>query len=218
MQPKIFMSYKSNPSYYADAIRYCDGICCGGYLQEITAKTVEEHDGLLLCGGPDVHPRYYGEDINGTKTIDEARDIYELSLIDKFVQAKKPILGICRGHQILNIYFGGSLIQDLSTGMLHTAENDIVHVILSESDSTIASLFGNRFSVNSAHHQAIKRPGIGLRITHYSEEDHAAEAMEHESLPIFSVQWHPERMTLQKRRSDTVDGLPIFQHFINLCG
>ncbi|MBQ7921368.1 MAG: gamma-glutamyl-gamma-aminobutyrate hydrolase family protein [Clostridia bacterium] len=218
MSPKIFLSTPTKTINYTTAFSHCGAECLGGYLTPYPDNITEICDGLVLCGGVDVHPKYYNEEINGAGEIDDARDVHEMELLAKFVRAGKPVLGICRGHQVINIYFDGSLVQDLPTRDLHTADEDLPHAVSAEGESIVSSLYGNRFVTNSAHHQAVKTAGKGLRITHYSETDHVAEAIQHESLPIIGVQWHPERMSLAHRRPDTVDGLPLIQYFVDLCG
>ena len=221
MAPKIFMSLNTKTTYYKDAVQHCGGICCGGYCEPFTDNVAEEHDGLLLCGGVDIHPRYYGEEIAGSKNIDEARDAYEMALLDAFVKAGKPVLGICRGHQLINVYFGGTLTQHIATSERHTADEDLVHEVTAvpglAPDHILTKLYGETFPVNSAHHQAVAIPGRGLQITHTSLPDSIPEALIHTSLPILSIQWHPERTTLSRHRDDTVDGLGIFEWFLGVC-
>ena len=151
----------------------------------------EECAALLLPGGGDVHPRYYGEEIRGSEGIDEARDARELELIDLFRQAGKPILGICRGAQVINVAFGGSLYQHIPHHAA-TEQGDAYHETHT-TDPMLLALYGERFPVNSSHHQAVKEPGEGLRAVQWAE-DGTVEAIRHTSLPVFGVQWHPERM------------------------
>ena len=217
MKPKIFLSTPLKSTNYQNAFTYCGAECIGENLTPYPDNIAELCDALVLCGGVDVHPKYYGEEIDGTEDIYEERDIHEMGLLDRFVKAGKPIFGICRGHQIINVYFGGNLVQDLDTRDLHKAEEDLAHEVVAEKDSILAQIYGERCFVNSAHHQAVKVPGKGLRVTQYSLTDQVAEALQHESLPIYSVQWHPERMSLKHRRTDTVDGLPLLQWFVDLC-
>lgn len=180
------------------------------------------YDGLLLCGGSDVAPARFGQENHGSVGIDLARDEAELALIHAYLAAHKPIFGICRGHQILNIALGGTLIQDLPTDerALHTPEppkkRDKVHPVRAAKGSLFETACGTSFSVNSAHHQSLDELGAGLIPTLWAE-DGTVEGMEHRSLPILCVQFHPERMSLSHRREDTVDGLFLFRHFLSLC-
>lgn len=151
----------------------------------------EDCAALLLPGGWDVHPRRYGEEIAGSEGIDEERDARELDAISFFLDRQRPILGICRGIQILNVALGGSLYQDIP-GHKATEDGDTYHETTA-SDPMLIALYGERFTVNSSHHQAVKRLGDGLRSVQWAD-DGTVEAIRHESLPVFAVQWHPERM------------------------
>lgn len=216
MQPRILLSSsKSAPQFYMDAVSRCGGIPTAAYLPEIDLG----FDGLILCGGGDIHPKYFGEEIDGSRDIDLDRDIAEFALAKAFVEAGKPILGICRGHQLLNILFGGSLHQDLSNAREHSsfADFDLIHTVCAADGSIVQKLYGSRFTVNSSHHQGLKKIGEGLRVTLTTEDASVVEGIEHDTLPVFGVQWHPERMCFSKQRPDTVDGAKIFEHFLKLC-
>ena len=132
------------------------------------------------------------------------------------------MLGICRGLQLINVYFGGTLIQDLNTCVRHwkapEETKDVVHRSRAEKGSWLARLYGESFPHNSAHHQAADLVGSGLVIDSRAERDHVVEALHHEALPVYFVQWHPERMCLAHERPDTVNGLEIFRFFREQCG
>ncbi len=177
------------------------------------------YDGLLLPGGVDVEPWRYGQENRGSLAMDAELDALQFTVLDAFVRAGKPILGICRGHQVINVYFGGTLIQHLPTSDSHTRDElqrDRAHLTSAEPGSFLAGLYGTRFSTNSAHHQATDRLGDGLR-TVQRASDGTAEAACHETLPVWSVQWHPERMSFGFRRDDTVDGEPLLRFFLEQC-
>lgn len=181
----------------------------------------EAYDGLLIPGGGDINPRRYGQENRGSTMIIDALDELQFAVLDDFVKSGKPILGICRGHQVINVYFGGTLIQHLPTAFRHSREldePDKVHQCIAEENSWLAKLYGTEFFHNSAHHQAVDRPGEGLVIDSHCLEDGTVEAMHHSSLPIYSVQWHPERMCLALEREDTVNGISVMQFFCRLCG
>ena len=182
---------------------------------------VENYDGLLIPGGGDINPIRYGQKLNGSYMILDALDDLQFDMLDAFVKAQKPVLGICRGHQIINVYFGGTLIQHLPTAFRHSRkfnEGDKVHACRVEKGSWLRELFGTGFFHNSAHHQGILRCGEGLVIDSRCSDDDVIEAVHHISLPIYGVQWHPERMCLALERDDTVNGLPVFCFFSRLCG
>lgn len=218
MTPRILVSASEGSwKNYENAICAAGGEPVGGYCPDPDLS----FDGLLLCGGGDIAPDRFGQPDRGSEPPDLARDAAEFALADAFLKAGKPILGICRGHQLLNIALGGTLIQDIGDVLrpFHSrcgGDTDCVHAVRSKPDSLIGRLYGPLFSVNSSHHQALDTMGDGLIPTLWSESG-IVEAMEHRSLPIISVQFHPERMTGAKARTDTVDGAAIFAHFISLC-
>ena len=170
------------------------------------AETPREADLLLLPGGGDVHPRFYGQQINGSTDIDEARDGRELALVDKFLRAGKPIVGICRGLQLLNVYFGGTLRQHIE-GHSQIDGVDRLHAI-NTAPGLLRALYGARFTVNSAHHQAVETLGEGLQVLACAP-DGTAEAIAHKALPVFAVQWHPERLCGAFSRPEAVDGAAL---------
>lgn len=178
-----------------------------------------EFDGLLLPGGDDIDPSVYGQEPAGAVDPDPVLDALQLPVVDRFFRAGKTIFGICRGHELLNVYFGGTLIQDLP-GKTHVWEEtrggDRVHPVISEPDSWAGALYGERFDVNSAHHQAVDRIGRGLTVD-LRAPDGVVEALHHESGRVFSVQWHPERMCFAHRRDDTVDGSVVLKWFLQRC-
>ena len=145
----------------------------------------------------------------------------QLRTLDWFFRAGKPVFGICRGHQVINVYFGGTLIQNLPTWETHkweeATDRDRAHETDAEPGSWIAGIYGTRFSTNSAHHQGVDVAGKGL-IVDQRAPDGVVEAMHHESAPLWCVQWHPERMCYAHRREDTVDGSLVLSWFLDRCG
>ena len=135
------------------------------------------------------------------------------------MKAGKPVLGICRGLQVINIYFGGDLIQDLGEkNECHrrTGDQDKVHRSITKPGTWLEELYGTEYPTNSAHHQAVGTVGTGLETVSLSE-DSVVEALVHTSLPVYSVQWHPERMCFANRRDDTVDGSRVIRFFLDVC-
>lgn len=214
-KPRILLSGNRKLPNYVDAVVGSGGIADAKYLPEIDT----DYDGLILCGGNDTDPAYYGEQIDGAVNIDYERDKCEFALLKAFVDAGKPVFGICRGFQFINIFFGGTLHQHAETANKHSSfeSYDLIHPVHALVGSVAEKLYGTDFTVNSAHHQSIKKLGDGLKITMTSPEDAVVEGIEHTSLPIIGVQWHPERMCFLNRRDDTVDGAAIFKYFINMC-
>lgn len=141
-------------------------------------------DGLFVPGGCDVNPMLYGEDIDGSIDPIDFIDELDLFYIKEFYKANKPILGICRGIQIINVCFNGSLYQDIGN------HNKVFHDVKVDKDSFVYDLYKKEeLSVNSYHHQCIKKLGDGLRPVAYSKEGYV-EAVEGKN--IYAVQWHPE--------------------------
>lgn len=182
---------------------------------------VDEFDGLVLTGGADIHPRYYGEEINGSKGINEELDAMQFHALEKFVQAKKPILGICRGHQVLTVAFGGKLIQHLPSSDRHARDEgstvEKYHTVFAEPGTIIDRLYGREFIANSSHHQAAAEIPSDFILTAMSD-DGVIEGFAHKTLPILSVQWHPERMAFSFYDETKSDGGIIWKYWIGLCG
>ncbi len=164
-------------------------------------------DGLLITGGIDVHPLLYNENpIRECGDFDYEVDILHIELIKTAIKKNIPILGICRGLQLINVTLGGSLYQDIgqienSNGhMFMRDESQIVHIVNIQKDTILHRLYGDSIYVNSMHHQAIKDLGKNLTVSAYSE-DKIVEAIEYKDKPfIMGVQWHPEAM-LKKHHS-----------------
>ena len=153
-------------------------------------------DYLVLPGGGDITPAFFGQHNHGSRTIDTELDILQLQILDFFVQSKRPILGICKGIQLINIYFGGDIHQDLETASIHQwIGHDQSHPVYHSGlrrDDFFYQLYGLSTIVNSAHHQGIDRLGLSLLAVCRSGNN-VIEGIMHDSLPILGVQWHPER-------------------------
>ncbi len=184
---------------------------------------IERCDGILLTGGADVDPHRYGEDIkvfNGE--ISPIRDKVELYLARRAVELNKPLLGICRGIQVINVALGGTLYQDIHAQikdrelMQHFQKAPRwypTHKILIEKGSHVFNAFGKTEAwVNSFHHQAIKDVAPGFRVTSHST-DGLIESIENDSLKFaVGVQWHPEAMWGKDE-----EYLGLFRLFVGHC-
>ena len=144
------------------------------------------------------------------------RSAFEAPLFRAFLAREKPILGICRGCQMINVLLGGTLYRDLTSqlGFVHS-NGEIRHPLFAEEGSVLAQLFGREFRVNSTHHQAVKDLAPGLHVTGRSIEG-IVEAFEHDTLPILATQFHPERLTGALWDDRTPDFAPYFRHFIEM--
>lgn len=176
------------------------------------AAAGEGCDALLLPGGGDVDPARYGQGNNGSCGIEPARDARELAALERFLREGRPVLGICRGLQLLNAALGGTLHQDIPGHSMLAAKLDRVHPSHTD-DVLLVALYGADFAVNSAHHQSVDRLGEGLRAVQWAP-DGTVEAVRHESLPVFAVQWHPERMCFARRREDAVDSEALLRAWL----
>ena len=159
-------------------------------------------DGLLLQGGADVSPQSYQEVASRPEWPgDRVRDMYELELLHEFVESGKPVLGVCRGCQLINVAFGGTLYQDIATDVptagVHVSEHydQHRHAVHFPDGSSLANMFPGRREaiVNSIHHQAVKTLGRDLNIEAVSASDGLIEAVRYRRAPfVMGVQWHPE--------------------------
>lgn len=157
--------------------------------------------GIILSGGPDVHPRNYGEEpLQGLEELDEALDHFELQVATTALRRKLPLLAICRGIQVLNVSLGGTLYQDIASQVAdticHTPKADKAvntHMVRVETKTRLYSILGTKeIWVNGKHHQAIKDLASGLVVS-AKAKDGVVEAVEHPASPfVVGVQWHPE--------------------------
>lgn len=187
------------------------------------ADYAKELDGLVLQGGSDISPQTYGETpIRPEWAGDPERDRYELELLSRFLDAEKPVLGICRGQQLINVVFGGTLYQDITTqkpGAQRHQDTAIYdenfHHVDILGGTRLAGLYPgvSRAKVNTVHHQAVHRLGKGLAVEAHSTEDGVIEAIRHDGPQyIAGVQWHPE--FLHGRDDGVLDGAPLLKEFL----
>lgn len=178
-------------------------------------------DGLVLQGGADVSPQSYSEAATRPEwSGDRVRDMYELELLHEFVEAGKPVLGICRGCQLINVAFGGTLYQDIASDVpaaiahVNDQYDSNYHELTFPADSTLASLLNTQHAtVNSIHHQAVKELGRDLSIEAVSGKDNIIEAIRYRKAPfVMGLQWHPEFH--RAAGSELLDCMPILDSFL----
>jgi len=186
-------------------------------LDEIVSRI----DGLLLTGGGDIYSPLYGEELHpAVDSYDLKRDRYDIALVKQAAERQLPILGICRGCQLINVAFGGTLIQDIPSQVLESTVNHYqeearevaTHSIQITSDSQLCKIVHTKqIKVNTFHHQAVKTVAPGFEAVAWAE-DGVIEAIEStEGKAIWGVQWHPENGAVAK---DPVM-LDLFRHLVN---
>ena len=175
-------------------------------------------DGLILTGGDDIDPALFGESIlNDTVQLCPERDRAEYAVLDLAVKRDVPILGICRGVQVMNVYFGGTLYQDIPAQIPNCGQHRMEapyhrtgHDCIAEQGTPLASR--GTFGVNSHHHQAIRDLGVGYKTMGRSEEGIIEAIYDPSRLFRWGVQWHPERIW------DIEDtSAEVFRRFLDAC-
>ncbi len=228
---RVVFGHKSLTYMENDMARYVarDGILpvlIPDLPQEQLHSILEQLDGIVFQGGADLCPETYGEPYLDKERWpgDKHRDCYELALADFFFKKGLPILGICRGFQLLNAYFGGTLHQDISTVLQSPTEHRnaqtydrVHHGVTLTRGGWLASLYGKEnLEVNSVHHQCVKSLGHGLSVEACSSTDGIIEAYTYQGLQgnyLAAVQWHPEFSPTLKGIVDEPN--PIIESFIS---
>ncbi|MGM9941569.1 MAG: gamma-glutamyl-gamma-aminobutyrate hydrolase family protein [Bulleidia sp.] len=219
-------SEKPDNPIWSDNRSYSDYVRAGGGLPMIvTAETEQEaqkiaevFDGLLITGGEDCDPKYYNEPNTHSEVIQPDIDESDFMLYRAFVKAGKPVLGICRGIQVIGVCEGASLIQDIPTefgtqhGQNHCQppipNDQFCHEDSFMEDSGLYDIFGKQYGVNSFHHQALRSVPEGFTLTARSEEG-IIEGIEKDH--VIGVQWHPERLLHDPKHVE------IIRRWIKLC-
>ena len=185
------------------------------YLTVASGKPDDDFDGFIIGGGNDVDPAIYGGDVSASPNVDPRRDEFELSVLDVASERELPVLGICRGSQLMNVHAGGSLHADLQPLRRHTSNRGTLlprkHVTI-KAGSSLAKLLGNEKSrVNSLHHQSVQQTGTGFAVV-ATDRDNIVQGIESLAEPLrIGVQWHPEYMP---QRSDQRQ---LFERFVSYC-
>lgn len=172
-------------------------------------------DGLLLSGGGDVDPALYGQCDMGSGPADPVRDASELALFAAMRRLGKPIFGICRGVQMIQVAMGGTLVQDIPSalGIDHPRDTAPCHTVRREAGTFLEKFFPEEFAVNSTHHQAADGAAPGMVVCARSEDGRITEALQAaDGSPLWGVQWHPERLI------DDPAMLSLFTMLVDACG
>lgn len=212
MKKILIAGYPEKTGNYEKALRDL-GACP---VTSLHVPDSEEYDALLLPGGGDIDPLLFGQLNNGSREIDTALDRIQMMILKGFIWTKKPVLGICKGIQLINIFFGGDIIQHLPSYKTHEyIGHDQIHKSHAEGKSFLAALYGLEFAVNSAHHQGLGAAGRNISYIQHAE-DGVVEGLLHDTLPVIGVQWHPERMCSDHAVPSLPDGSRLFHYFLDL--
>ena len=207
MRPRIGITAgsKPNPRSMAAYVEYVKN--AGGepvVLQPGTKESIGDCQGLLLSGGVDVHPRHFGREIDPavaeTLTIDEERDAFELPIARAALDARMPVLGICRGFQLLNVVLGGTMVQHLdghTNALAPEGTPRVAHEVRVAPETRLASMLGaDEVPVNSWHHQGVREDDLapGVRATAWAPDGLVEGIEAADDGWVVGVQWHPERV------------------------
>ena len=173
--------------------------------RELVARMLAPLDALLLCGGEDVEPRRYGAKPSPRLgKVNLRRDAWEFLLLDEAVKRRLPVFGIYRGCQVINVYFGGTLWQDLPSerpGEITHRSKKLHPIRIVQGSHLAKSLRAENLMVNTSHHQAVKDLAPGFRAVAFAP-DGVVEAIESDTLSVAGVQFHPERLLVQDGRAE----------------
>ncbi|CAH2212195.1 gamma-glutamyl-gamma-aminobutyrate hydrolase family protein [Tepidibacter aestuarii] len=226
-----FWEEKAKKSYDSVSHNYIKSVYSAGGIpvliplvedEKVVNNYLKSVNGIILSGGEDVSPLIYGENpMEKVQLICEQRDIFEKELFLEALRLNIPVLGICRGLQVMNVALGGTLYQDINTQIENslghyqkdTPVNNLYHQVKIDNESILFDIFDEeKISVNSFHHQSIKKIGNNLKETAWSV-DGVVEGIEHISKDFaVGVQWHPEDLATKYP-----DFLKLFKALVQAC-
>lgn len=184
----------------------------------LNPEDFDTSDVLVLPGsGQDMNPKLWGEEDQCSNDINDELDALQWELMDRAIAARKPVLGICRGMQFINVYFGGTLIQDLPCSKSHEmTKPEHYHDVIHLPETFMEDLFGEASEVNTRHHQGVGRVGDGLDVVSLwnDGEDSVTEAIASEEYRVLGLQWHPEKMFLYGDQGHKEDAEKLLRHFL----
>lgn len=218
-QTELSEIYYDNTSYF-EYVERNGGIGCIVQVKDEkdALQIANTFDGLVITGGEDCNPALYHQENTNSSCISPEIETADILLYQAFQKVGKPIFGICRGMQIINVIEHGTLIQDIPTqrkdSMQHNQRelnltiNDLAHSVFVKENSTLSKFMKPHHMVNSFHHQAIDELATSFKAVAISEDD-IVEAMEKEN--VICVQWHPERMNNDSSQQE------LMRYFLSKC-
>lgn len=179
---------------------------------------IEDYDALVIPGGNSVNPSFYGakKENDHSHFGKKANDRIQIEAVKEFSKAKKPVLGICRGCQLVNVAFGGTLTQCM--GSSHSHLGGKYRKVKIQKNSWLYNRFGSSLKTLHSHHQNVKKLGEGLYATQWDKKDGNVEAFQHKDLPVYGLQWHPDSWKGRDGRKKTYRiGRKVFEEFRSVC-
>lgn len=219
MKKIMIAAAKTAIEEYKDYIEAFETLGAEPFLS-LSEEDAEGADALVLPGSrQDMNPKLWGEEDQGSNDINDELDTAQLILMDFAMEHEMPVLGICRGMQFLNVYFGGTLIQDLPCAEAHKRrEPELYHSVTHYRNTCMYALYGESSFVNTRHHQGVGRIGGGLQVVSFwnDGEDTVVEAIEmaESNGRILGVQWHPEKMYLYGDKEIREDGARLLSGWL----
>ena len=222
-RPNIALSATIDNEEISVNRKYLDAIVAAGGIPTVLSPIIDDKymseivdffDGFVFCGGGDIDPAYYGEEKSEqTKKICLSRDLFEEKLFHYAFASGKPVLGICRGMQIINVFLGGNLHQHIEGHRQKESRHIKTHEVLITDGTLLRSIIGDKaILVNSLHHQAVKELADCLTVDAVSKDGYI-EAFHHEKHRfLLGLQWHPESYF-----EFDASAAKVFRAFINSC-
>lgn len=198
---------------YPELVREAGLIPVMAYDIRSAAEYAEFADGLFLTGGYDIHVGWYGQiyqSMDQAANVSVTRDDMEFTLCRLFLEKKKPVLAVGRGMEILNAALGGTVCRDVEAASFEKHTDGLVHPVFIKEKSRLSGILGQTGMVNSWHHQAVEQLGKGLTAAAVTKGG-VIEAVEHSSLPVLGLAWHPERTEGENRKKSAAVCRMVFK-------
>lgn len=217
MKKVMIAGWETANDKYDDYLEAMERLGAEAFLS-VAPEDLAGADLLILPGSSqDMNPKLWGEKDTCSNDINDELDALQRKLLELAVEQGKPALGICRGMQFINVFFGGTLIQDLTCAEEHKARTpEQYHRVLHLPGTFAQELYGDSSEVNTRHHQGIGKIGEGLEVVSVwnDGEDSVVELFAHRRYTMIGAQWHPEKMFLYGDDEQKVDGEKLLRYFL----